>query len=219
MQAVRVERREVGLAELRPHPRNYNKHPAAQVERLRASLRKFGQVRSIVVWGSTILAGHGLVEAARAEGWAALRADVLPDDYPEHLALAYVAADNELGRLAEPDAAQLAAILEESKAADEELLEAIGYSDREFEELLLSMRPADGNEWAGAFGKLPGEDRAPFQQMTFTLHDTQAGQVKRAIALAGKLGDFTDSPNQNGNGNALAFVCELFITERGDGRG
>lgn len=133
----------VALATLKPHPRNYNRHPASQVERIAASLRKFGQVRSIVVWRSTILAGHGVVEAARALGWTELNADVLPDDYPEHLALAYVAADNELGRLGDPDQAALAAILEESRNADADLLEAIGYSDAEFESLLAEVGAAE----------------------------------------------------------------------------
>lgn len=129
----------VKLADLTAHPRNYNRHPASQVERIAASLRKFGQVRSIVVWRSTILAGHGVVEAARSLGWKEITADVLPDTYPEHLALAYVAADNELARLGDPDQAALAAILEESAAADAELLEAIGYGEAELERLLLQL--------------------------------------------------------------------------------
>ena len=119
----------MALAGLAPHPQNYNRHPVQQVTRLAKSLEKFGQVRSVVVWRSTILAGHGVVEAARVLKWTEIRADVLPDDYPEHLALAYVAADNELARQGDPDMAQLAAILEQSRAADAELLEAIGYSD------------------------------------------------------------------------------------------
>ncbi len=144
MAEVNPENRRVKLAEIAPHKRNYNRHPASQVERIAASLRKFGQVRSIVVWRSTILAGHGVVEAARSLGWTEVAADVLPDEYPEHLALAYVAADNELGRLGDPDQAALAAILEESRAADAELLEAMGYSDNEFEALLaeVGMAPA-----------------------------------------------------------------------------
>ena len=124
------------LAQLKPHPQNYNRHPAEQVKRLAKSLSKFGQVRSVVVWRETLLAGHGVVEAARSLKWESVRADVLPDDYPEELALAYVAADNELAKQGDPDLAQLAAILEQSKAADAELLEAIGYSDAEFEALL-----------------------------------------------------------------------------------
>jgi hypothetical protein len=67
-----------------------------------------------------------------------------------------------------------------------------------------------------AFGALPNEDRAPFQQMTFTLHDTQAEQVREALKAARSMGDFTDSPNENSNGNALARICEVFLTEHGD---
>lgn len=140
----------VPLGTLRPHPRNYNRHPAQQVKRIAKSLATFGQVRSIVVWRSFILAGHGVVEAARAAGWSEIRADVLPDDYPEHLALAYVAADNELARQGDPDMAQLAAILEESRAADAALLEAIGYSDAEFDALLKEVGASTGSATADA---------------------------------------------------------------------
>ena len=41
--------RMVALASLKANPRNYNRHPATQIERLVYSLRKFGQPRSIVV--------------------------------------------------------------------------------------------------------------------------------------------------------------------------
>jgi len=37
---------EIGLLE--PHPANYNQHSDQQIERLRVSLRKFGQPRPIV---------------------------------------------------------------------------------------------------------------------------------------------------------------------------
>ena len=144
----------IQLSEYRPHPRNYNRHPAAQVERIAHSLATFGQVRSVVVWRGTILAGHGVVEAARSLGWGELRADVLPDEYPEHLALAYVAADNELSRLSDPDLAQLASILDEAKQTDEELLRAIGYDDKEFEELLREVG-------ADALGDNAGADTEP----------------------------------------------------------
>lgn len=70
---------------------------------------------------------------------------------------------------------------------------------------------------AEAFGNLPNEDRAPFQQMTFTLHDTQAEQVREAVKLAKAQGEFVDSENENSNGNALARICETYLTEHGDG--
>lgn len=45
----KIVNRMVGVAGCRPHPRNYNQHEAGQIEDLRVSLRRFGQVRSVVV--------------------------------------------------------------------------------------------------------------------------------------------------------------------------
>jgi acyl-CoA reductase-like NAD-dependent aldehyde dehydrogenase len=53
-------------------------------------------------------------------------------------------------------------------------------------------------------------DREPFQQMTFTLHDEQAEQVRAAIEKARAMGAFVNTGNENGNGNALARICEVF---------
>ena len=64
--------------------------------------------------------------------------------------------------------------------------------------------------------KLPSGDRDPFRQMTFTLHDEQAEAVERALFTAKQMGEFADSPNENSNGNALARVCETFLTEYGN---
>lgn len=63
------------------------------------------------------------------------------------------------------------------------------------------------------FPELPSGDKSPFQQVTFTLHDEQADTIQRALHAAKGMGAFIDSPNQNGNGNALARVCETFLTQ------
>lgn len=81
---------------------------------------------------------------------------------------------------------------------------------------LRTMITAEVDE-ASAFGALPIEDRAPFQQMTFTLHDEQAETIREALKLSKGMGEFTDSPNENSNGNAIYRICELFITEHGNG--
>ena len=135
----------VPVAALVAHPQNYKGHPASQVERLRLSLRKFGQVRSIVVQAQadgeryTIVAGHGVVQAAQAEDYETLRADVLPATWPPERVKAYLVADNELGLLAENDEAQLAALIAEAQAFDGELLGAMGYDEAEFQALLASV--------------------------------------------------------------------------------
>ena len=129
----------IALADYQPHKRNYNRHPASQIERLRASLRKFGQPRNIVVWRKYFVAGHGVAQAAMAEGWATLRANEIPADWPETRVMAFLAADNELSRLSDPDQAALAALIDEARQFDGELLAAIGYDDREFAELLKEV--------------------------------------------------------------------------------
>lgn len=63
------------------------------------------------------------------------------------------------------------------------------------------------------FDGLPTEDRAPFRQVTFTLHDSQYEQIAEALKLSKGMGAFIDSQNENSNGNALARICETFITE------
>ena len=73
----------------------------------------------------------------------------------------------------------------------------------------------DTTTWDDAFASLPDSDRAPFQQMTFTLHDEQAEVVKDALRLAQTMGDFEDTGNENSNGNALARICETFLTDHG----
>jgi len=124
----------MALAGLEPHPRNYNAHPKRQIEELRRSLRAFGQVRDIVVWRSFIVAGHGMVEAARLEGWESISATQLPEDWPEERVLAYLAVDNETARLSEPDNAQLAALLQ--AVSDEELQALAAGGERRLRELL-----------------------------------------------------------------------------------
>jgi len=78
---------------------------------------------------------------------------------------------------------------------------------------LDAMLAAD--DWGEAFDGLPTEDRAPFQQMTFTLHDDQAATVRAALQAAREMGPFLETGNENGNGNALARICEVFVNGNG----
>ena len=50
--------------------------------------------------------------------------------------------------------------------------------------------------------------------MTFTVHKDQQETIDDAISIAKKLGEFTDTGNENSNGNALARICELFISSQ-----
>ena len=66
----------------------------------------------------------------------------------------------------------------------------------------------DFNEYGEEF-TLPDGDKAPFQQMTFTLADEQAEQIKNAIADIKQTEEYKYCEtlgNENGNGNALYLI-------------
>jgi hypothetical protein len=50
-------------------------------------------------------------------------------------------------------------------------------------------------------------------QMTFTLSTEQVEKLEQAIKLSKSMGPLEDSENQNSNGNALARIAEIFITQ------
>lgn len=127
------------LADLHAHSRNYQQHPAPQIDRIAQSLRTFGQGRSIVIWHDTIIAGHGVVAAARQLGWTHIQADALDPAMPEATALMYLVADNELSRLADPDQAALAALLQELGQGEDALLAALGWDAGELAALLAGL--------------------------------------------------------------------------------
>ena len=73
--------------------------------------------------------------------------------------------------------------------------------------------------FADAMGNLPDGEKSPFQQMTFTLHDSQAETVQQAMAVSKSLGSYGDTGNENSNANALARICELFVGDHDHGQG
>jgi ParB-like chromosome segregation protein Spo0J len=59
----------VPLASLKPHPRNYRIHPDDQLEHIIKSIQEHGFYRNVVAArDGTILAGHGVVQAALKMG-------------------------------------------------------------------------------------------------------------------------------------------------------
>jgi hypothetical protein len=64
---------------------------------------------------------------------------------------------------------------------------------------------------------LPEGDKAPFQQMTFTLADEQAEQIKNAIADIKETEDYKYAEtlgNENTNGNALYLIIMQWAEQR-----
>jgi len=145
----------VAIADLRPHPRNYRSHPDDQIEHLVESIRQNGLYHNIVVArDNTILAGHGVVQAAGKMGFESLpviRLNLEPDD---SRALKVLAGDNEITHLAEIDDRELSKILKEVNEFDGLL--GTGYDERMLANLVFVTRPqseiADFDaaaEWVG----------------------------------------------------------------------
>lgn len=64
---------------------------------------------------------------------------------------------------------------------------------------------------------LPDGDKAPFQQMTFTLADEQAEQIKNAISDIKQTDEYKYAEtmgNENSNGNALYLIVMQWVEQR-----
>jgi ParB-like chromosome segregation protein Spo0J len=188
-----------------PYAMNARTHSDAQVSQIAASIKEFGFNNPVLVDpDGGIIAGHGRVMAAKKLGL-----ESVPTIELGHLSdaqkRAYILADNRLALNAGWDEEMLSAEL--ARLDGEIDLDLLGFDDDE----LAGLMGGDVDELADMPG-LPDGDREPFQQMTFTLHDEQAEQVKAAMDAAKALGPFIDSPNENSNGNALARICETYLS-------
>ena len=139
-----------------------------------------------------------------------LRAETTPDQEVPVLVLDINEAEADklllsldpLAALAETNAQALDALLREVDTGSEGLQEM--YSD-----LAEAAKLYDVDEAAPP--ELADGDRAPFRQMTFTIHDTQHETIEEAIAKAKKDGGDASDVNENSNGNALAFICKAYL--------
>jgi histidinol-phosphate/aromatic aminotransferase/cobyric acid decarboxylase-like protein len=128
---------------------------------------------------------------------------VLPEDYPEHLALAYVAADNELSRLSDPDQAALAAILEESMTTDDELLQAIGYNEAELERLLEELDQSTLEETFGSKTNYVVGKKTE-KQIRVVISMSSVSTLESAILATG----------QRERGVAIMDICQFYLENK-----
>ena len=175
------------IADLRPHPRNYRRHPDHQLAILRESLRVHGQQKPVVITpDGTILAGHGLVEAAKLEGWTEIACHVYDGPYPE----AFLAMDNRASDLAEDDEGALAALLRDLEAQDQ--LSAAGWAEDDLSELLLRL---DAEEKRGKEETLDAEQAMAEAEQQQGPTRVQLGEVWQLGRHRLLCGDATDPAN------------------------
>jgi len=209
----------VRLGQIKPWTHNPRMSTKAQAQRLIKSERELGQPQTLAVSpfvdgfcdlydGHQRVAAWNTIKGADFEVWALQSNRPLDDDERRKISILLHTATGqwEWDKLAAWSAADL-----QEWGFDRETLQAWNNDAMNLRTMLVSEV-----DEAEAFAGLPNEDRAPFQQMTFTLHDEQAEQVKEALRLA-KAAGFVGSQNENSNGNALARICETYITEHGNG--
>ncbi len=133
MKAAAIQELSIPVGSLIPNPRNPRSHPEEQLERLTASIRRFGQPRPVLVRraNSMIIAGHGVTLACARAGMGEVRAVLW--DVDQATADAFMLGDNRLGQLGEDDADRIRELLREIGLAG---VEAVGFSAAEADELL-----------------------------------------------------------------------------------
>lgn len=184
-----------------PNPKNANRHSIEQIKRLEKLIEYQGFRNPLIVSNRTgfLIAGHGRLEAATNIGIEKL--PVIRQDFKDEAQeYAYLISDNEISRWAELDKQ---AVIEDMALLDLdiEMLAVEGFDNFDSDEIELP--------------ELNSGDKEPYQQKTFTLHDSQADTVDAAIKkIKSKYKDaYINEFNENSNGNAIAYICELFNTE------
>lgn len=124
----------VDVNKLIPYANNARTHNKEQILKLRSSLREFGFVNPVIIDRNyNVLAGHGRIEAAKAEGIAEV-----PCVYADHLTdaqkKAYILADNRMALDAGWDDALLAVEMEELQNLGFEL-GLTGFDEKEIADL------------------------------------------------------------------------------------
>lgn len=126
-------------------------------------------------------------------------------------------------------------IIKASELTDEQQKEFIikdnvGFGEWDWDQLANEWDVEQLTEWGldsigfdlnadelGTEFSLPDGDKAPFQQMTFTLADEQAEQIKNAIADIKETEEYKyceTMGNENSNGNALYLIIMQWAEQR-----
>jgi ParB-like nuclease domain len=193
------------LARLIPYARNARTHSPDQIRQIAASMREWGWTIPVLAdEQGGIIAGHARVMAAELNQYPEAPV-MVARGWSETKKRAYVLADNKLAMNAGWNEELLGVELLELRDAGFDM-PVIGFDASELEGLMREVAEA-------GYPSLPEGERAPYQQITFMLHDEQVKIVQAAVAKAKQQGPFEGSLNDNANGNALARVCAAYLEE------
>jgi ParB-like chromosome segregation protein Spo0J len=193
----------VKISEVKNNPNNPRVIKDDKFEKLVRSIKEFPkmlEIRPIVVNDDMIVLGGNMRLKACKEAGLKEVPIIKADDLTEDEQRQFIIKDNVSGGEWDWEMLQNDWNLEE---LDEWGLDVIGF-DLDAEEL-------------GTDFSLPDGDKAPFQQMTFTLADEQAEQIKNAIADIKETEEYKyceTMGNENSNGNALYLIIMQWVEQR-----
>ncbi len=186
-----------------PYENNPRKLSEQAIEKVAMSLKEYGFRQPIVVDKDRIIVvGHTRFRASKKLGFKEVPITIADNLTPEQIN-GYRIADNRTSQESEWDFQPLQKEL--SDLADLNFnLELTGFNDLELDNYITFENDVDID-----LPDIPNEDKKPFQQITFTLHNTQFDIVKNAIDYIKKQ-NIDDTINDNRNGNAITEICKLF---------
>jgi hypothetical protein len=193
--------KKVKIAEVKPNPNNPRLIKDDKFRKLVKSIQEFPDmlnVRPIVVnKDMVVLGGNMRLKAIKEAGLKEINIEIV--DWTEDQQKEFIIKDN--ASFGEWDWSDLA-----NNWDSEELtnwgIDIIGFSN--VEDL--------GEDFT-----LPNGDKSPFQQMTFTLADEQAEQIKNAIEEIKRTEEYKYAEtmgNENSNGNALYLIVMQWAEQR-----
>jgi len=135
----------VPIDKLVPYVNNARTHSPEQITKLRSSLREFGFINPVIVDKDyNVIAGHGRIEAAKAEGISEVPC-VLVDYLTEAQKKAYILADNRMAMDAGWDEELLRIEIESLQGEDFDI-GLTGFSDDEIADLFAGDSDSDAKD-------------------------------------------------------------------------
>ncbi len=190
------------IKDIKPNPNNPRVIKDEKFAKLVQSLKELPEmatVRPVVVNADMIVLGGNMrLKAMKEAGWKEVPVEIV--DWDEDKQRQFIIKDN-VG-FGEWDWEMLANEWD-AEQLEEWALDVTGWK-------------LDSTEMGDKF-TLPDGDKAPFQQMTFTLADEQAEQIKNAIADIKQTEEYKYAEtmgNENSNGNALYLIVMQWAEQR-----
>lgn len=132
------------IGELTEHPKNPNRHPNYQLERLAEIIERTGWRQPITISGESgyIVKGHGRYQAAKLAGYKQVPVEVQHYESEEQ-EIADLIADNRMAELAVMDKIALGVSLQELQASGIDAFHLTGYTDTDLDALLAQSEAPD----------------------------------------------------------------------------